>query len=554
MFRLVVKSGPSLVGTEITLEPGSDIVLGRADDAGFTLKSSGVSKQHCRILCDADGNLSVEDLGSSNGTSVNGVLIKKKNLKAGDTLGIYKFEIRVKGPKLEKPRMSASTPPAVRLNFSQSRPASSESTRFRSYGNLAVDSQPAAWGSPQISASNTDLDPVQKVPETLDEKIENWADKAIYPLADKLSEWLSIRSLIFISFVAWSLALIFFAIFPFSETANLRVQEKSVEVGKLYARQIVRVNQQSIIEQNYRDLIVQLDARSGQTPGLIEALILDPQKGQVLAPPERLGQGLPNGFAAKAIASDRENYTVDNFGVAYISAPIYVGTSEGNKVAATVFVTFDTRRDNFSLAALFDQAINSLLVSLIFGILILAFQYRWIEGSIRRVDTQLQKTLSNPSSTISSPVVWGPIQELVASISALQGRAAQAGSSANSLGGFSGDVNGEEGAWANRITSALPLVASASFSEDLRVLSWNQAMEKLTGVRATQAVGSDLAQASRDIAFETAIRELSQNASTNIWSEQMRELEFSGTFYFVRVISGPKSFLILITPKEEGGA
>jgi hypothetical protein len=46
-----------------------------------------VSRQHCELKC-AGNRLIVRDLGSSNGTLVNGTRVKQKELKSGDTLGV----------------------------------------------------------------------------------------------------------------------------------------------------------------------------------------------------------------------------------------------------------------------------------------------------------------------------------------------------------------------------------------------------------------------------------------------------------------------------------
>ena len=50
-------------------------VLGRAADAAVFVDDTGVSRQHACITI-AMGNATIEDLGSKNGTIVNGALIK----------------------------------------------------------------------------------------------------------------------------------------------------------------------------------------------------------------------------------------------------------------------------------------------------------------------------------------------------------------------------------------------------------------------------------------------------------------------------------------------
>ena len=69
--------------------------LGRHDDCLIRIKSSQVSRRHCEII-DGDGELTVRDLGSSNGTFVNGKrVLGKQSLKVGDELTVGSVTLRV---------------------------------------------------------------------------------------------------------------------------------------------------------------------------------------------------------------------------------------------------------------------------------------------------------------------------------------------------------------------------------------------------------------------------------------------------------------------------
>jgi pSer/pThr/pTyr-binding forkhead associated (FHA) protein len=77
------------------LLPGSMKTLGRAPRADFVVDAALVSRLHCRLTLD-DAGLGVEDLGSTNGTWVNGRKIARAPLMAGDklTVGRVEFSIR----------------------------------------------------------------------------------------------------------------------------------------------------------------------------------------------------------------------------------------------------------------------------------------------------------------------------------------------------------------------------------------------------------------------------------------------------------------------------
>ena len=80
--RLVILTGPQ-TGRKVPLS--SSLVLGRGDDADVRIPHQSVSRAHARIMRAGDGYV-VHDLGSSNGTYVNGVRVESKELAAGDRI------------------------------------------------------------------------------------------------------------------------------------------------------------------------------------------------------------------------------------------------------------------------------------------------------------------------------------------------------------------------------------------------------------------------------------------------------------------------------------
>src|SRR5579862_3181912 len=69
-------------------------VLGRGETTDIRLDHASVSRQHCRFWSSA-GDCFVEDCGSTNGTFVNGVQVKREKLKPGDTVMVGRFELIV---------------------------------------------------------------------------------------------------------------------------------------------------------------------------------------------------------------------------------------------------------------------------------------------------------------------------------------------------------------------------------------------------------------------------------------------------------------------------
>ncbi len=94
---LTILSG-SWVGRTYQLGPGR-LLVGRAPDSDIALDDEGVSRRHALFVCTPDGKVSVEDLGSTNGTSVDGTRIEVHELRGGEKLRfgsatVFKFELR----------------------------------------------------------------------------------------------------------------------------------------------------------------------------------------------------------------------------------------------------------------------------------------------------------------------------------------------------------------------------------------------------------------------------------------------------------------------------
>lgn len=82
--RLLRMNGP-LQSRSVEL-PSPVCILGRDPDCSVHLAEESVSKQHARLTCEA-GQFSIDDLGSSNGTFVNGRRIHAPaELRPGDLI------------------------------------------------------------------------------------------------------------------------------------------------------------------------------------------------------------------------------------------------------------------------------------------------------------------------------------------------------------------------------------------------------------------------------------------------------------------------------------
>lgn len=143
------------------------LTLGRASDSDIVLDdSSGVSRNHAHILV-VDDEVVVEDLGSRNGTFVNGKLTTRRTLRPGDRIAIGHYRLH----------FIHETAPAQEHKA----PKNEITELFRLWGPAAVPSDQI--GCPLCNAFVVDFD-TQPESETgeyvrIDEKCSEWfADPA----------------------------------------------------------------------------------------------------------------------------------------------------------------------------------------------------------------------------------------------------------------------------------------------------------------------------------------------------------------------------------------
>ena len=70
------------------------LVVGRREDCDLRLEHKSVSKMHC-VIVKTDGLLMLRDLGSTNGTRVNGQRVRRAALLPNDQLSIAGYKYRV---------------------------------------------------------------------------------------------------------------------------------------------------------------------------------------------------------------------------------------------------------------------------------------------------------------------------------------------------------------------------------------------------------------------------------------------------------------------------
>src|SRR5262245_29455469 len=102
-------------GAALLLPDDQAVVVGRGIDCAIRLEHDTISRQHAELRADAEGIL-LRDLGSSNGTRLNGVRIRQSRAAAEDRVGFGALEFRVvRAERVPNPQVQTGSLPAAEL-------------------------------------------------------------------------------------------------------------------------------------------------------------------------------------------------------------------------------------------------------------------------------------------------------------------------------------------------------------------------------------------------------------------------------------------------------
>ncbi|MGH7720957.1 MAG: adenylate/guanylate cyclase domain-containing protein [Gemmatimonadaceae bacterium] len=105
-----------LIGSEgaqtFELREGTSLIVGRAFGSDIPIFDPTISRRHAELR-PGDGGVQVRDLGSSNGTYVNGARVEASLATAGDVLRFGKIEFRVEHVAEPAPVTRDATPPGA---------------------------------------------------------------------------------------------------------------------------------------------------------------------------------------------------------------------------------------------------------------------------------------------------------------------------------------------------------------------------------------------------------------------------------------------------------
>ncbi len=531
MFKLMVVSGPEK-GRAYSINEIGDTSIGRADSNDIILESKKVSKQHCVLVVD-NGKVGVKDCGSSNGTFVNGVLSKEKHVRTGDRISVGEYVLEVVNVERRRaPALANAQPHLVSVPLANHAPQGSQMP-MASGGMNPMGALPGLGGTGLHQAAGLGGEaPKKDTPQSLKERIqfifENYILNFAYNLNEK-HEWRTLMAGMFVILVVFgSIG----GVYPLVEATKEKLTQEAAGRALVLARQMVDRNSTHIFEKNESKLDVSYIERE---PGVRAAYITD-MEGRVLAPSRLLNQYLTEPTEAAFSASARVKFNeleslerraqiIGDTAAVAVPLKIFSPTVSKNVTVAIGYVFYDKTLVTVDSGTEMLNYIQSMIVAAIFAVIVYFTLYRLTIRPIETLNHEIDQVLKGNGMAVSNKFKMEEIEPLIDVVNAALQRIPSSAS-----GGLQDQEMSESTIDSiKRIGDVLMGVGFIVFGSDRKILSWNNTMEEITGIRSDGAIGNEIANVARDAAFGSFMDDLFLRSQSG--EQIVDDFEFSGSAY-----------------------
>lgn len=533
MHRLVIVSGPNR-GSSYSLIEGENSI-GRQMDNHIVLSSGKVSKRHCALLV-TPKEVFLRDEGSTNGTFVNGTLVRKLPLKSGDKIGIGEFVLE----------LSSATLPAV-ATPEQSFPTPS-------MGHDIGNSMP-----PPVTASVLRSEPVVEVPQDLPGKIKFGFEGKFMPFFYGTLMKNEYRSIVAVLFAILILVSVVGSVMPMSDLAEKSIQNEAMVRAKVIAREVADRWAPAIAARAES----QIDLSFIENEESVKMVAIVDQNLQIIAPQSRLNQILGGGreaaFAmmmAKEFKDGREKGLgrLLSESVASYIEPLKTTDPRQVKsqVSAMVIVSIDFSNNLMAAGGLGVAYGTGFVVAGALAALVYFILMRLTMKPLEVLNDDLDQVLRGELPKVTHEFKIEELNPLWNNINSAIQRLPKGGASADFSGGDT-MVNWDHEFAPVRAICEAGKLGFLGVDSNLVVVAMNPQFEEVSGIRG-DAVGQAVQQVARDQSLISLTKDLQERVQSSPSRSATDDFEFSGVGYQVIATgAGPASqagFAMVFKKKE----
>ncbi|MGE0761961.1 MAG: FHA domain-containing protein [Bdellovibrionales bacterium] len=496
MWAIRILSGAQ-AGHFFPLKSGPN-VLGRSPSCDIKILSPNVSKEHAKIEV-YDDKIIVSDMGSRNGTFVNGTQLRSHKVKPGDRFGLHDviLEIIPLAAAQQMRQALAAAPPAA-------------------YGNVAYQMPSPQMAPPPAQGHNPQ-------PEALGiaDMAREYMDRVVMPGIYRLAEMMEFKVLLGLFMAGFVLLVTSLSTIPLIRILRDSVEQQSQQHALTIAATLARVNEAAV-----RDgLFTAINMSTAQRSGVAEALIITKVDGKIIAPAARAESYPDIPFIHEARNHDSEAVQQVDSSTVVALYPIVAYNPETGARGTLAFAVI--KYDMATLAVDDSKTISlfviTLFIATILGFALFYFLYRLIEYPLNSLNLQLDTALREGRDDLKTNFIFEPLTRLTSNINSALSRAISGTGQSAAPRQMEHDRRLEMSNLAEMIGFAAMIVNAF----DRNVVAVNQGFEQRTRLDPTHLISQPVSNIS-DQALKLSLLDLMDRLEQNPDQLANNDIEFGG--------------------------
>jgi PAS domain-containing protein len=502
MYKLVVVGG-RLRGQEFNLSEGENII-GRSQDCDIVFSIDGISKKHLKITVNGE-NAFAEDLGSSNGTLVNGKIIRRMTLNDGDKIALPNLIIQVVFV-LEK--------------------------KIVVHRNINEESE---------KNFDDDFYKPEQAPDSLVAKPIWFFKNKIMPIVYSFNqqyEWSALMGFLIVLFIFSNISLTIIPVL--SDSKRILIKEIALR-AKQYAAEVDRLNNVFLRDKNL-DQIYTNFLEFGQSEG-VESYKLFDLDGRVYRPLTESNTIVNEPFSVEALKYFRveKNQDLEKIrregNIIRVARAIkaYDKNVGRDVVVAIISIAFSPTSLAAEAANNSKAYLESLVTAGIIGVLFFGIFYYLTTRPLNELKWQIERVLRGQQNEVNSSFLFKELHPLRNTINSILTRVREL---QNSQSGEVMTIE-EDAPYIRTLeefmhASPVPVIILNSEKVIQRI---NSEAEDLIGLRETSSAGLNILDTARDQGLAATIIDLCDRSANNEGIHQKDEYEIGGKQVQINVVS-----------------
>lgn len=497
MYKLVVVAG-KLRGSEFVLEEGEN-VLGRDDSCSIHFPVQGVSKKHFSITVTGD-TCYISDLGSSNGTFLNGKAIKRATVQNGDKIALPDTIIQVVYVEEKK---------------------------------IVIHKRAQADEDEDVDF----MDPGSP-PDSLVAKIF-WAFKfKIMPVLHGINEEYEWHHLFGILCAVFSVAIISLTIFPALQDSKTILIVETAKRGSSYADMVARMNNRALERRELEKVNIGFIKNEEGVKGY---KLFDMQ-GRIVRPIEELNENIGGDpfytaalqWSMRTVADKSAVYKKlldeGEIGIAKKIMAFNPRTASEEAVGV-IAIKFEPTALKVEAAKSRKAYLESLVTTSIVAIFFFGFVYYLTVRPIEEITFQIEEAIRGRRKNLDSRFLFKELSPLRNSINALLSRIRELNNEEDD--DFAEEESDES--YVRQLHEFMLGLGTAAFVLDSQknLAHINMEAEDITGIRESASQGMSLLDVSRERGFAATVIELCDNSANNMGTNQQGEYDLQGVAHTI---------------------